>query len=297
MRKCRILYNPLAGNGKGQRNALSVAAFSDITPVYCDITSLEDVNSYLRSVPEDEAIVLAGGDGTLNRFANKLDIPSLNRKIWYYPAGSGNDFMVDIREREHRDGSLAGRPILLNPYLKALPRVYANGQSNLFLNGVGLGLDGYVCDVGDQKRQGSDKPVNYTAIALGALMGKFHPVSATVTVDGTVKEYKKVWMVSSMQGRYYGGGMMIAPGQDRLNEEQTLTFMVLHTASAARILTIFPQIFKGTHVKYTQYLDIVRGHEITVAFDRPCSMQIDGEPVRDVITYTARSAAAEGKHE
>jgi diacylglycerol kinase family enzyme len=69
--------------------------------------------------------------------------------------------------------------------------------------------------------------------------------------------------------------MMIAPEQDRLDPEGRLTFAVAHDLGRFRLVTIFPEIFKGTHVRHTKYIDICKGHEITVKFDRPCALQID----------------------
>ena len=34
------------------------------------------------------------------------------------------------------------------------------------------------------------------------------------------------------------------------------------------------------------------GHEITVEFDRPCALQIDGETVLGVTSYTVKSKVA-----
>ena len=39
-----------------------------------------------------------------------------------------------------------------------------------------------------------------------------------ITVDGETFEYDNVWLAPSMKGKFYGGGMMIAPSQDRKNK-------------------------------------------------------------------------------
>ena len=41
-----------------------------------------------------------------------------------------------------------------------------------FINGIGFGIDGYCCEVGDQLKAKSDKPVNYASIAIKGLL--FH---------------------------------------------------------------------------------------------------------------------------
>ena len=53
---------------------------------------------------------------------------------------------------------------------------------------------------------------------------------------------------------------------------------------------VFPGLFKGEHVNHTKTVAVHTGQEITVEFDRPTPLQIDGETIPDVTSYTARSA-------
>ena len=43
------------------------------------------------------------------------------------------------------------------------------------------------------------------------------------------------------------------------------------------------------HIKHTEMVDIITGHEITVTFDSPKALQIDGETVLGVTSYTVSS--------
>ena len=92
-----------------------------------------------------------------------------------------------------------------------------------------------------------------------------------------------------MNGRYYGGGMNIAPDQNRIKNE-TLSVVVLHAKSKLKTLMVFPSIFKGEHVKHPEMVEILTGKEIKVEFDKPTALQIDGETVLGVTEYTAKAA-------
>ena len=94
-----------------------------------------------------------------------------------------------------------------------------------------------------------------------------------------------------MNGRYFGGGMMVTPSQDRLNEERNLSLVVVTSKSRFKLLTIFPKIFKGGHVKHTDVFHLFTGKDIKVEFDMPIALQIDGETVLGVTEYTAKSYA------
>lgn len=79
---------------------------------------------------------------------------------------------------------------------------------------------------------------------------------------------------------------MVAPHQDRLSH--LLTFCGF-TCARGKIGTLlaFPSVFKGKHLKYKDIITIVKGKTITVEFDVPMALQIDGEVVKDVTNYTA----------
>ena len=286
-----VLYNPLANNKRGRQNATTIMQLDkDAEYVFKDITAFDDINEFFdKSRPEDD-IIISGGDGTLNVFINQLGERVLNCDVYYYPSGSGNDFMHDVCEFSDE------KIIKINDYIADLPIVEINGKRTYFINGIGFGIDGYCCEEGDKFQARSDKPVNYTAIALKGLFYKFTPRSARVTVDGITREYTNVWLAPTMNGRYFGGGMQVAPMQNRLNEKRTVASMVMFHKNRLRVLLAFPTIFKGEHViKHKKLVDMHHGNEITVEFDRPTALQIDGETVRGVVKYTVYAGEAKKK--
>ncbi|MDO4730775.1 MAG: diacylglycerol kinase family protein, partial [Clostridia bacterium] len=179
--------------------------------------------------------------------------------------------------------------IKLNKYLKNLPTVTVKGKTYFFINGIGLGLDGHCCAQKEIANK-NQKKANYASIALKGFMYKFSPMNAVVTVDGETIKYNNVWLASSMYGSFYGGGLPLAPKQYRLNPENSLTSVVVNCKNRMRIVAAFPSIFKGTHTKYDKLVHIRTGHEIKVELEKPSDMQIDGETIFGVSSYTVRSA-------
>lgn len=234
---------------------------------------------------EDDVIILCGGDGTLNRFINDTDGIAIKNDILYYAIGTGNDFLKDIGMRA------STHPFSVKPYMQSLPVVEVKGKQYRFLNNVGFGIDGYCCEVGDKLKKSSSKPVNYTMIAIKGLLFHYKPTGATVTVDGNTYRYEKVWLAPTMKGRFYGGGMMPTPAQDRNDPEGKLSLMLFHGKGKLKTLTVFPSIFKGEHIKHTDMVAIHSGKDISVTFDRPTALQIDGETVLGVTSYHAMSRA------
>ncbi len=283
-----ILYNPYAGNGKCQAGAEELQRTYE-NSVLINMNRISSYKVFFDGLEPDADIIICGGDGTLNRFANDTKGVNYPNKVYCYAMGTGNDFLRDIGH-----GPLEKPDFCISEYLKNLPAVTVNGKESVFLNGVGYGIDGYCCEVGDMLREQnekkkSDKPINYTAIAIKGLLFYFKPRNATVTVDGKEYSFKKVWIAPTMNGRYYGGGMMPTPDQNRLNKDNKLSLMLFHGSGKLKTLMIFPSLFKGEHVKHKKHITILEGKEITVSFDSPTPLQIDGETVLGVTEYTVHA--------
>ena len=283
MSKVYVFFNPLAGHGKAPLDRQRMKDFfKDDECLFCDMTDPDTYGKTLGQIEESDKLVICGGDGTLNRFLNLSEDVPVKCEIYHFPGGSGNDFAHDLGKDNDPD------PFLITKYVQHLPTVEVKGKTSKFINGVGYGIDGYCCEVGDEKRKQSDKPVNYTSIAISGLLFHYKPTTATVTVDGVKHVFEKAWLAPTMNGRFYGGGMNAVPDQDRLNNE-TLSVMLFHGAGRIRTLAAFPSIFKGEHIKHTKMVTILKGKEIKVEFDSPRALQIDGETVLDVKEYTARA--------
>ena len=148
-----VLYNGLSGNGTGKTKAEAINSFiGNKEPIYMDITSISDIRSFLTSLENDDSIYLCGGDGTLNHFINDTDGTDIAQPLYYFPTGSGNDFWNDLGKK------IGDAPVKINEYLKDLPFVEVNGMKKRFLNGIGYGIDGYCCEVGDQMRE-AERPL------------------------------------------------------------------------------------------------------------------------------------------
>lgn len=44
--------------------------------------------------------------------------------------------------------------------------------------------------------------------------------------------------------------------------------------------------------RYTGFVDVLAGKEITVEFDRPTPLQIDGETVKNITSYCAKTSSS-----
>ena len=268
-----ILYNRLSNNNGGRKAALKLndkirEVILDI-PKEAKILAVNDISykEFFADKTEEDVVYIVGGDGTINRFVNDMYGEKIAPKTYFYPAGSGNDFFNDQKN------FVENGVIDVSAYISGLPVVSVNGMKKRFLNGVGFGLDGVCCEVGDDIRARSDKKINYTSIALKQCLYAFKPRNAVVTVDGKKYEFKNVW---------------IAPKQDRFDRDGTLTLVVVAGRSRLGLLFNFPKLFKG-NVDKVKIVHTFTGKTITVTYDKPTALQIDGDTVRNVLTYTVKA--------
>ena len=275
-----VFYNNFSGDGHTEGLAASLKSVYGEDMKLVNTEELPDIAAFCRGLGEGDDIVICGGDGTINRFVNMVDADTLKCGVLYLPAGTGNDFANDVGMKGAKE------PFAITDYIKNLPTVVVNGKTYKFINGVGYGIDGYCCEVGDKKKLAGKKP-NYTSIAILGLLFGYKPKDATVIVDGVEHHFKKAWLAPTMFGRYYGGGMMATPNQKRGSDE--LSVMLFHGGGKLKTLMAFPSIFEGKHVE-NKMVTVMTGKEITVRFAEPAPLQVDGETILGVSEYTAYSS-------
>ena len=283
-----ILYNPKANNENNDLNIVPGAEELEKRGVKKVSLIGLDVPAFCQSLSAEDRVLLCGGDGTLHHFANNAYGVEFPCVVCALRSGTGNDFLTDI-------GQLGNENLIdIREYLKNLPEVEIKDDKKRCLNGVGLGVDGAVCrGIEEFKAKTNKKKANYTNISLDQLLCKYKRPSGRVTVDGVTHEYKDLWAITTMKGRYFGGGMMIAPSQDRSSGK--VSIMAMHGGSKAKTLFVFLKVFKGKHVKHTEMVEIFEGYDVTVEFDEPRDLQIDGEVYTDVSVYRVRCPRPESE--
>ena len=126
-----VLYNPMAGHGDYDEKLINLKSYLEGDVVEFDITKLDNYKEFFASVTNEDRIIISGGDGTINKFVNTVDVEKISCDIFYYASGSGNDFLHDLGKE------VGDKPVKINEYLVNLPTVEVNGKIYRFVNGVG----------------------------------------------------------------------------------------------------------------------------------------------------------------
>lgn len=264
------IYNRLATHKKPriEKDAILVGAIG-----------LDYKKFFSELKPEDDVVII-GGDMSINHFIRKINGQKVTNNVYVRAYGYGSDFVTDIGEKVTDD-------VLLNPYIEGLPMADIKKHHRPFINGVGFGVDGFCTATGDYiKAKDPSARINYSTIAIKALLYKYKPVHAAIEVDGQKYEYDNVWLAATMKGRYFGGGMKIAPDQNR-NTDDHLTVIIYTAKSRLKALLKFTDVFNGTHVKNTEMVKVFTGKKVHMKFDRIGDAEIDGDTVKNIDEYWA----------
>ncbi len=269
-----ILYNPLSKNSKSnvQTNKLVRQYKKNRIPFRLkSILKIADIKQYLANNKDIDKVILLGGDGTINHFVNDVIENDLTQDIILKPNGSGNDF---LRSLVHMDE----KPQYI------IESVYDTGFKTYFINGTGMGVDGYVVYLlSKEKNKGL---LGYFKSTIKGLL-TYIPEPLTVTIDGESHYFEKAYLITMNNGRYFGGGMKVAP-KGNINDEY-LDVVVAHSANKLQLIFIFLTIYIGKHPMFKKYVFYKRGKHIKAEFTSPQISQADGENYYDITTIEVKS--------
>ena len=178
-----LLFNPLSKNGTGRKiKDEAKLKLNKQFPQLEEINVIDlKIENFIKNLHDEDILILVGGDGTLNHFANFVYEYKIKNKSYLYKAGTGNDFIRDIKLNDN------DTLFYLNPYLEKLPTVTVNGMKRKFINGIGYGIDGMVCETAEELKLKNKKKINYTGLSIKLLLTKYATPEATVIVDGMKK--------------------------------------------------------------------------------------------------------------
>jgi diacylglycerol kinase (ATP) len=273
-----LLYNPLSRNGKKEsfiQNIVKELEEKGNQVKKINLLDAQDIPTFLNMIKPEDRLILVGGDGTLNRLANKIYKLDYPNPLYMYQAGTGNDFIRSLKTKE--------KIVLIKPYLKDLPVVKYNKEEPYFLNGCGAGLDGFIGHLVNHSKFKKNK-LNYFRHAFEGFI-KFKPIKAKIELNDQIIEENKVWFASVMHAPYFGGGMKIAPKASR--HEKSLYVVLVKKIPKWLLIIIFPTIYLGWHVIFKRYVSIYRTDQVKISFEKGTYLQIDGDVVYPIEQFEA----------
>ncbi len=254
----RVILNPTAGSGAAARKKAAIVRALTVGGAAPDVVHTEgpgDAARLIREARRDgvECAVLVGGDGTLNDavqgFLDQDGRIAQGPDLGLIPSGTGGDFRRtfelgdSIEEAADRLLSAVPRPLDLG----LLSVTSHDGQlvRRAFINITSFGIGGLTDRiVNSTPKWIGGKAAFLTGTLRAMLVYKDAPVR--VKVDGKVWLEAPIFNVALANGRFFGGGMMIAPDADP--SDGLLEVVALHDMSRIQSVALAQHIYKGSHL-------------------------------------------------
>lgn len=211
-----------------------------------------------------DQVWVMGGDGTFNYFVNQYVDCAI--PIGLFKGGTGNDFyrkiFGDISRVDHLSYILSGNIVALDA-----------GKVNdlIFLNGVGIGIEGDVLRSMNAIRF-IGGVVGYYLAAIPQLL-KFKSYEISFDQAGR-KVSKKVFLCMIFNSSWAGGGFHFFPMASI--KDGALDMMLCKPLAVIKRLFYMPFIQKGKHVKYP-FLEFSTIQSTRIHCNRVLIAQVDGE--------------------
>lgn len=269
-----VLYNPLSKNNKSTKVVNKLLRYmeeKEYKYMSKSVLHIEDISEFFDSLNKDDKLVLVGGDGTFSQFLHSMAKNNIKQEVFFYPAGTGNDF---IRTLHLNKKIKTFENILLQKKEKIdLPHVIGTNVNRNFINGCGFGIDGVVVQKSNQSKV--KNTLSYLLNAVTTIFS-YKRTNVHVTIDDKEYFFKKTWIVAIQNGKYFGGGMKIAPKAE-INDG-LLDICIVHKINPLLFLLVFPTVFFGFHIKLKKLgVFYTRGKKISIMFDESRIGQIDGD--------------------
>jgi YegS/Rv2252/BmrU family lipid kinase len=283
-----VVLNPASSGGRTHRNWPAIRAALGAAGVTFDLhrtTAEGDATHAVRIALAggSRTIVVVGGDGTLNEAVNGFfdasgDPIGDDACLALLPSGTGGDFRRAANIPAGLDA--AARLIASGSHrLIDAGRVdFADGERRFFINIADCGMGGEVVariNRSAHKRSG----VRGTAMFLGtslATLWSYCSRVARVEVDGVPIE-RDVRSVVIANGRYFGGGMRVAP--DAELDDGRFDVVIIGETGRTRALTGIPSLYRGRHVRRRE-VEVHQARVVRVScVDPPMLFDVEGEQI------------------
>ncbi|NJD58424.1 MAG: hypothetical protein C3F13_01020 [Anaerolineales bacterium] len=286
----KIILNPTAGNGNGQKSLPQLEELLKQTKVSYQLTLTEGIGHGIeltrQAVKEGcGAVVAAGGDGTVNEVVNGLMQCKLEGQaippMGVLCVGRGNDFAGSVGIPEDLAGGLQA---LLADQRRIVDIGRVSGglvpEGRFFCNCVGVGFDAITTiEVHRLPRWGG-----YLAFMAAVLKTVFlynkAPLAA-IEFDGSTITQRSL-LISIMNGRRLGGGFLMAPKSQP--DDGLFDLCIAEQMSSLNVIKMIPHFTKGDQATQPT-IKTGQAKRITItAQDGPLPAQTDGEIISETGT-------------
>lgn len=284
-----IIINPAAGNGSAGRNwpgyARALTEQGYAFHVH-ETTGPGDATTFARTLAEQGAttIVCVGGDGTVNEVVNGLIVDDRqfdpNVRLAIISSGTGRDLVRSLGTRD-LESSLQALSIGDTTWIDVGRVQYLDAHTGhlntrYFVNVADAGIGAAVAERINVTSKRLGGLVTYLRAAVRTIIG-YKPWQVECDVDGEQVYEGAAGMVVFANGRYFAGGMLVAPNAS-LCDGLIDVFILQGVGKRTLLTSLLPRVYRGRHVGQPGVTHLT-ARSATVRSLSSMLVEVDGEQI------------------
>jgi diacylglycerol kinase (ATP) len=225
-----------------------------------------------------QQVVAVGGDGTLNEVANGLlALPEADRpELAVIPFGTGMDFArshsIPRKLDAAVDLALSGKTVAVDAGRVSYKAWDGSDGQAYFANIASAGMSGAVAKQANQTSKALGGRISFFA-ALVRVFAGWRNTELVVDAGGERRSGKMTNLIVA-NGRYQGGGMLIAP--EASPDDGLFDVLVIGDITKRDFVLNVGKIYRGTHLSHPK-IELLRSAAVTVEAEVPVPIELDGE--------------------
>jgi diacylglycerol kinase (ATP) len=223
-------------------------------------------------------LVAVGGDGTVHEVANGiLQTPNaVQTSLGVVCTGTGSDLSRSIGIPQHYNHSCSWLTSSRRLVIDVGSVQYQDKGRQLqrfFVNSAGIGIDATVVAATEKLPKYFGGTLPYLVGLVRSFIG-YHNKQVTFRIGTKTLEKARIMSMVIANGKYFGGGMQIAPGA-KLNDG-LFDIVIIKDFSKMELVRNISKVYKGTHLSHPK-IRLEKDIRVTIESTQKFLLHADGE--------------------